>query len=38
MKKITFEVSDEQHTAIKVEAATKGTSIKQLVLDALGIK
>lgn len=37
-KKITFEVSDDQHTTIKVEAAKKGKSIKQLILDALGIK
>ncbi len=32
MKTIQFRVSDEEHTAIKVEAAKRGVSIKEYML------
>ena len=35
MKKLTIVLTDEQHKTLKVLAANKGVSIKQIVVDAL---
>jgi len=36
-KKLTLELTEEQHKALKVLAASKGVSIKSLVVEALGL-
>lgn len=38
IKRISINLTEEQHRLLKVKAAEQQTTIKQLVLDALGIK
>lgn len=38
VKKLTIVLTDEQHKALKVLAAERGTSIKQIIIDALKLR